>query len=204
MAFATTALARPLWVMAAESTLASAGLGPRACALAAPTSATRASWVGRAPVQEQRRLRRRACRLQSSPGSSPPLPCRRGCRGSWGPACRSTATAAGAAKAVPLGHRKLLYQRVSIHTQVMMDSEPIHPHYTRTLTTDASTNFSNNCCSPSPLLFCIPSCLGHKLISSVIEMSLELRSVRAFKEIISTWLHIDAHKHTVYRMLQLS
>lgn len=186
MAFATTALARPLWVMAAESTLASAGLGPRACALAVPTSATRATWVGQAPVRE-RRWRRRLRRLQSSPGSIPPRLCRRGCRGSWGPACRSTATAAGAAKAVPLARRKLLYQRVSIRTQVMMDSPPTHPHTRAHSQPMLRLTFLTFVCLHCSPLFCIPPCLGHEFISAVIAISLQLRSVRAFKEIISAW-----------------
>lgn len=94
MTFAPTALARLRWATATESTLASART--RAPAARVPQS-----------VRTRRRPRR------GSPGSTRLRPCRKRCRGSWGRACRSTVTAAGAAKAVRPAPRKLLYQKVS-------------------------------------------------------------------------------------------
>lgn len=155
MAFATTALAHPRWVTATESTLASAGPGPRAYAPAVPTSA-RVPWVGQA-LEEQRQ--------QSSPGSSHPRLCRRGCRGSWGPACRSTVTAADAAKAVPPGRRNLLYQRVSIlyvH-QAIMTASRVQTYLHARQQNSCPTNSSNTCLLAS-LTFCISLSVDHKSI----------------------------------------
>lgn len=165
MAFATTALARPRWVTATESTLASPGPGPRAHAPAVPTSARVPWWVGWV-AQARDQWRRR--RLQSSQGSSRPRLCQRGCRGNWGPACRSTATAADAAKAVPRDHRNLLYQRVSIQHkrwqwQRVKDTTNTHT-LIRILT------FLTLVCLHASFFFACHLLFGHKFINQYFKM----------------------------------